>query len=55
MNDPTDELEEVLGHTVEMIGYDPDEGEWLIVFSGGRALLLSAGDDAYFQLSERPH
>ena len=55
MTDPTDELEQVIGLPVEMNGYDPDDGEWLIVFSGGRALLLSAGDEAYFQLSERPH
>lgn len=55
MSDPTDELDEIIGATVEAIGFDPDEGEWLLVFKGGRALLLSAGDEAYFQLSERPH
>ena len=55
MSDDADELEEIIGLSVEMMGFDPDEGEWVIVFKGGRALLLSAGDEAYFQLSERPH
>ncbi len=46
-----DELDELNGYPLAAFGYDDVEQEWIFIFTNGRRLILSAGDEPEFSLS----
>lgn len=55
-SEPLDaELDELKGLAIAAIGFDPVEREWLVIFTDGRRMGLSAGEDSYYYLSARMH
>ena len=56
LSEPSDdELDELKGVPVAAFGFDDVEREWIFIFTDGRRMCLSAGEDAYYLISERLH
>lgn len=40
------------GIPVSVMAYDAESLEWVLIFTDGRRLTMSAGDDPYYYVSE---
>lgn len=46
-----EELGKLNGVAVSWFGYEPIESEWILVFSNGMRMVLSAGEDPEYYIS----
>ena len=50
-NTEEEELNSLQDLTIDWFGFSPSEQEWMLIFSNGKKLVFSSGEDPYYQLT----